>query len=59
MPALRTGTHPSAASAPAIPPSAGSSASGGSASAVSQITTNLDTFFNARQARCQPSLCLF
>lgn len=39
--------HPTAASAPAVPPSAGSSASGGSASAVSQITTNWDTFFNS------------
>jgi ABC-type molybdate transport system substrate-binding protein len=39
--------HPTAASAPAVPPSTGSSASGGSASAVSQITTNWDTFFNS------------
>jgi hypothetical protein len=39
--------HPTAASAPAVPPSAGSSASGGSRSAVSQITTNWDTFFNS------------
>ncbi|MDX6420475.1 MAG: hypothetical protein QOG28_5095 [Trebonia sp.] len=32
---------------PRVPPSAGSSASGGSASGVSQITSNWDTFFDS------------
>ena len=37
-------TRPAASSAPAVPPSAGT---GGSSSAVSEITTNWNTFFNA------------
>ena len=37
-------TRPSASSAPAVPPSAGT---GGSSSAVSEITTNWNTFFNS------------